>query len=239
MTRRHALLALAGFSESRQTLFDGTNLRNFRTPSGTTGPDVSWRIRDGALESIPDARRQCDLWTAEEYDSFDLEFEWKIAPGANSGVKYLVQASSTDRLRDAQGEFLHETSLGFEMQLVDNASRAGADLPEHASGALYNYLAPSERAARPAGEWNSGRLVVRGDDVEHWINAQRVLAFSLNSAGLKAALAAKRMNSARLLERLALRRTPIAFQHHESLVAFRAVRIARLAAARPAQVQAG
>ena len=204
-------------------------MRSFRTPSGLTRPEVSWRIRDGAVESIPDARRQCDLWTAEEYESFDLAFEWRIAPGGNSGVKYLVQATATDRLRDAQGEFLHETSLGFEMQLVDDASRAGADHPAHASGALYNYLAPSERAARPAGEWNSGRLVLRGDDVEHWINAKRVLAFSVHSPQLKAALAAKSMNSARLLERLAVRRTPVAFQHHESLVAFRAVRIARLA----------
>jgi hypothetical protein len=229
MTRRRALLALAAFQGSKQTLFDGTNLRSFRTPSRITGPDVSWRIREGAVESIPDARRQCDLWTADEFESFDLEFEWKVAPGANSGVKYLVQAAATDRLRDAQGEFLHETSLGFEMQLVDDASRAGADHPTHASGALYNYLAPSKRAARPAGEWNSGRLVVRGDDVEHWINAQRVLAFSVHSPQLKAALAARPVSSARLLERLAVRKTPVAFQHHESLVAFRAIRIERLA----------
>lgn len=95
MTRRRALVAFAAFAESRQTLFDGTDLRNFRTPSRITGPGVSWRIRDGAIESMPDARRQCDLWTAEEYQSFDLEFEWKVAPGGNSGVKYLVQATAT------------------------------------------------------------------------------------------------------------------------------------------------
>ncbi len=229
MTRRRALLSLAAFAGPREVLFDGTDLRNFRTPTGLTGPEVSWRNRGGALESIPDARRQCDLWTAGEYESFDLAFEWKLAPGGNSGVKYLVQAKATDRLRDAQGEFLHETSLGFEMQLVDDASRAGADHPTHASGALYNYLAPSVRAAHPAGEWNTARLVLRGDDVEHWINGRRVLAFSVHSPELKAALAAKKMNSARLLERLAVRRTPVAFQHHESPVAFRAVTIAKLA----------
>ncbi len=216
---------LAALAEPKQILFDGTHLRNFRTPTRTTGPEVSWRIRDGALESIADARRQCDLWTVEQYGSFDLEFEWKVAPNGNSGVKYLIQATATDRLRDTQGEFLHETSLGFEMQLVDDRGR-GPDT--HSSGALYNYLAPSEQAARPAGEWNTGRLVVCGDDVEHWINGKRVLAFSVHSPGLKAALAARNMHSARLLERLAVRRTPIAFQHHESPVAFRAIRIAAL-----------
>jgi hypothetical protein len=197
----------------------------FRTPTGRTSPAVSWRIVDGAYETIPDARRQCDLWTAAEYEQFDLRFDWKVAPGANTGIKYLIQQTATDKLKDAQGEFLHETSLGFEFQLVDDASAAGADQANHASGALYNYLAPTERAARPAGEWNTGRLVLRGDDVEHWINDRLVLAYSLHSPELKKALAAKRLNSARMLERLERRRTPIAFQHHESLVAFRAIRL--------------
>lgn len=203
-------------------------MRSFRTPTQTTGPDVSWRIVEGALESIPDARRQCDLWTAREYSAFDLEFDWKVESGANTGIKYLIQASATDRLQDGQGEFLHETSLGFEFQLVDDASRAGADRPTHASGSLYNYLAPSKRAARPAGQWNSGRLVLKGGEVEHWVNGERVLAYALGSPELKAALAAKRLNSARMLERLERRRTPIAFQHHESAVAFRSIRLREL-----------
>lgn len=228
MTRRHALLLLACASQPVEVVFDGTSLQHFRTPSGITDPSVSWRIRNGTLESISDARRQCDLWTIHEYDHFDLEFEWRLGPGGNSGVKYLIQATATDRLRDAKGEFFHETSLGFEFQLVDDASAAGADLSTHVSGALYNYLPPTERAARPAGEWNAGRLMVRSNDVEHWINGRRVLAYSLGSRELKEALAAKRLNSARMLERLERRKTPIAFQHHESLVAFRAIQVRRL-----------
>jgi len=196
----------------------------FRTPTQTTGPEVSWQIRDGVYESIADARRQCDLWTVAEYEAFNLRFEWKVAPGANTGIKYLIQASAVDRLRDSQGEFLHETSLGYEFQLVDDASAAGrADL--HASGALYNYLAPTERAARPAGNWNTGRLVLQADNVEHWINERRVLAYRLGSPELLAALATKKLNSARMMERLAKRRSPIAFQHHESQVWFRAIQL--------------
>lgn len=224
MTRR--ALLLAAFGQSR-ALFDGTSWDQFRTPTGSTGPEASWRIRDGALESIPDARRQVDLWTRAEYENFDFSFEWKVAPGANTGIKYLIQDLSVDRLRDAQGEFLHEATLGYEFQLVDDGSPAGkADT--HASGALYNYLAPVERAAHPAGEWNSGRLVVRGDEVEHWINGRRVLAYGLRSPELKVALAAKKLGSARMMERLAKRRTPVALQHHESAVWFRAIRIVTL-----------
>lgn len=228
MTRRALILALAAPAGREETLFDGRSFRNFRTPTQATGPEVSWVIRGEALETVADARRQCDLWTSQEYTRFDLEFEWKVDPGANTGIKYLIQASATDRLRDARGEFLHETSLGFEFQLVDDASGAGADRPEHASGALYNYLAPGERPARPAGEWNSGRLVVGEDEVEHWLNGRRVLRFGLRSAELKAALAARRVNSARMLERLERRKSPIAFQHHESHVAFRRLRVRSL-----------
>jgi hypothetical protein len=224
MTRR-TLLQLAAAPALAQTPAAELSLADFRTPTGLTSPTVSWRFHDGIVETIPDARRQCDLWTVKEYETFDLAFEWKVAPGGNSGVKYLIQETATDRLRDAQGEFLHETSLGFEFQLVDDASPAGADSPLHASGALYNYLPPVERAAHPAGQWNTGRLQLAGGRIEHWINGRRVLAFPLDSSELAAALAARRLNSARMLERLARRKTPIAFQHHESAAAFRRIRI--------------
>jgi hypothetical protein len=214
----------AGKLSAPHVLFDGTTLQHFRTPAGATSPSVSWRIADGALESIPNARRECDLWTAAEYDNFDLEFDWKVGLHGNSGVKYMIQAPATDRLQDEEGEYIHESSLGFEFQLVDDHSPAAND-PKHVSGALYNYLPPAQRASHPTGEWNSARLLVSGEHIEHWINGKRILAYSLQSSALKSALAANRAGSARLLERLAKRKTPIAFQHHHSSVAFRSIRI--------------
>ncbi len=225
MRRRELLFGLAAGWPGETALFDGVTFRNFRTPTQETGPEVSWWIHDGMLESIADARRQCDLWTAESYERFDLRFEWMVSPGANTGIKYLIQAQATDHLKDAQGEFLHETSLGFEFQLVDDESRAGADSPLHASGALYNYLPPVERAAKRAGEWNTGRLVVRQSEVEHWINGRKVLAFGLRSEELMKALALRKVGSARMLEKLEKRKTAIAFQHHESRVGFRGITV--------------
>lgn len=212
------LIAASGW----QTLFDGQTLNNFRSPSGTTDPAVSWYARDGVLHSNAEAKLQADLWTAGAYENFELEFEWRVALGANTGVKYLIQQWASDNLSNG---ITHETSLGFEFQLVDDSSAAGNDSPLHVSGALYNYLAPASRQARPAGEWNTARLVVDGNRVEHWINGVRVLTFSLGSPELKAALAARRLSSARMLERMAVRRSHIAFQHHESAVSFRNIRI--------------
>ena len=229
MHRRAFLLTSAAtlWGDATEVLFDGTSLRRFRTPTGVTGPEVSWRIDDGALTSIAHARRQCDLWTAEDYERFHLWFDWKVEAGANTGIKYLIQAAPVDHLRDSEGEFLHETSLGFEFQLVDDESPAGSDSPLHVSGALYNYLAPATRPARRTGEWNSGELKVSREGAEHWINGERVLAFRFDAAELKAALAARKLNSARLLERLEKRKTAIAFQHHESTVHFRNIRVRR------------
>jgi hypothetical protein len=212
------LLAAAAW----QTLFDGQTLANFRSPSGRTDPAVSWYVRDGVLHSNAEARLQADLWTVEAYENFELEFEWRVSPGANTGIKYLIQQWASDNLENG---ITHETSLGFEFQLVDDESAAGRGSPLHISGALYNYLAPSSREARAAGAWNTARLVVDGNRIEHWINGVRVLAYSLGSSELTAALAARRLNSARMLERMAFRRSHIAFQHHESAVSFRNIRI--------------
>ncbi len=216
-----SLLAASGWIN----LFDGRTLNNFRSPSGRTDPAVSWFVRDGAIHSNPASKLQADLWTEAAYENFELEFEWRVEPGANTGIKYLIQQWASDQLNNG---ITHETSLGFEFQLVDDASPAGQDSPLHVSGALYNYLAPTSRAARPAGEWNSARLAVNGNSVEHWINGSRVLAYAIGSPELAAALAARRLNSARMLEKLAVRRSHIAFQHHESAVAFRGIRIREL-----------
>ncbi|MCX6621456.1 MAG: DUF1080 domain-containing protein, partial [Acidobacteria bacterium] len=178
MTRFAILLFLAASMASSETLFDGRTFHHFRTPTSTTGPEVSWRIVDRVLESLPKAERQCDLWTDRQYENFDLEFDWKVEPGGNSGIKYLIQASNVDHLTTPQGHpYLHETSLGYEFQLVATDPEKTA-LTTGATGALYNYLAPTEIPAHQPGKWNTGRLVVDGRNVEHWVNGHRVLAFS-------------------------------------------------------------
>lgn len=224
---RYLILLLAAVSTGSaqyQTLFDGKTFHNFRTPTQQTGPEVSWRIAGGVLESIPNAVRQCDLWTAKPYKNFDLEFDWRVGPGGNSGIKYLIQSSAVDRLTHQDGSiYYHETSLGYEFQLM--AGRPDLAPDTHVSGALYNYLAPTELPVHPVGEWNTGRLLVNGRHVEHWINGRCVLSYSLDSPELKAALRARHVNSARMMDELKNRVTVIAFQHHDSAVAYRNIRI--------------
>lgn len=223
-----ALPACAGLRASSGELLDGPNLTRFRTPSGELPPEVAWAMDGGVLRTRLDVERQCDLWTVETYEDFDLRFGWKVTPGANSGIKYLVQTWEADRLPRPQGELVHENSIGLEFQLIDDASRDGMHMPWSCSGALYNYLPPSEKAARPAGQWNTGRLKVQGGNVEHWLNERRVLAYRLDAPELRRALEKRNSITARILSRMEKRRTPIALQHHQSEIFFRDMRIERL-----------
>jgi hypothetical protein len=224
VTRCALLLLLAAAFLPAETLFDGRDLAHFRTPTGTTGPEVSWRIANGVLESIPDAPRQCDLWTLDEYENFDFSFEWMVSPKGNSGIKYLIQDLAVDHLTRRPRPFIHETSLGYEFQLL-GTDPASTPLEKHVTGSLYGYLAPTLYTARQPGEWNTGRLVVNGRRVEHWVNGTLVLAYSLDAPELKAALRANHTHTARLMDELPHRRTVVVLQHHNSAVSFRNIRI--------------
>jgi hypothetical protein len=107
-----------------------------------------------------------------------LSWEWKLAAGANNGVKYFV---TEDR----------PAAPGHEYQMVDDVDRpVDPDGPAHETGAFYDVLHPNTKGAlKPAGQWNVSRIVVRGDRVEHWLNGKKVLAYQPGSPAVKAGLA--------------------------------------------------
>src|SRR5207302_5291235 len=119
-----------------------------------------------------------DIITDAVFDNFDLHFEWRVAPGANSGVKYFVT-------EDRSGPIAHE------YQVIDDERHPDAKIgPNRATAALYDVIAaPANKPLKPAGEINAGRIVVNGMHVEHWLNGVKVLEYDLESAALKAAIA--------------------------------------------------
>jgi Domain of Unknown Function (DUF1080) len=90
-------------------------------------------------------------------DDFELRFEWKVAPGSNSGVYY----------RPGQ----------YEYQILDNSKHADGKNPRTSAASLYFGMAPSHDATKPVGEWNEGRIVCKGSVIQHWLNGQKVLDF--------------------------------------------------------------
>jgi hypothetical protein len=176
-------VALAAQSAPRErALFDGkttTGWRGFKKP---VFPERGWSVADGWLKRAAttgqDSQGAGDIITIDTFDNFDLQFEWKVAPGANSGVKYLVT-------EDRSGPIAHE------YQVIDDARHADAKIGAHrATAALYDAIpAPASKPLKAAGEINSGRIVVTGKHVEHWLNGVKVIEYELDSPALKAAKA--------------------------------------------------
>ena len=110
----------------------------------------------------------------------------------------------------------HARGRGFEYQIADGVS---APKPTEASGAIYEFVAPTGAHPRPAGEFNSGRIVRRGAAVEHWLNGVRVVDVRLDTPDMR-----ERMSERKVPTELP-RKTAIVLQNHASEAWFRRLRI--------------
>lgn len=175
------LAPLSAQSDGFTPLFDGKTLNGWRGYKKADAADTRWKVEHGIL-TIPeidgkDTRGNRDIISTGTYDNFDLRWDWKAAPGANSGVKYFV-------LED------ESSAIGHEYQLIDDERHADAKIgPHRQTASLYDVLPATERPIKPAGEWNTSQVIVKGMHVEHWLNGKRVLQYELDSPELRAAVA--------------------------------------------------
>lgn len=145
-------------------LFDGETTDGWRGFRQETMPD-GWQVVDGALTRVAQAG---DIITVEEFGDFELEMEWKVEPGGNSGIFFRVT-------EDAGATY----ETGPEMQVLDDAGHADGQSRLTAAGSNYGLHAAPEGVVKPAGEWNQVRLLVDGAHVEHWLNGQKVVEYEL------------------------------------------------------------
>ena len=155
-------------------LFDGKTTSGWRGFKHQAAP-AGWQVLDGALTRAGEGG---DLMTAEQFGSFDLQLEWKIAPGGNSGIMFHVSED---------GDETYHT--GPEFQILDNARHKDGQDPLTSAGACYALYAPSKDVTRPPGTWNAVRLVVNGSRVQHWLNGTKVVEYDMASADWKTKVA--------------------------------------------------
>jgi len=203
-----------------QVLFDGTTLAGWRT-YGEARPRPNWIVEDGALVlDVDDATEGMtggDLITDQQYENFELELEWKISPGGNSGIFFGV--------REIEGQDVaYET--GIEMQILDDDVHPDGARPETSSGACYALYPPAEDVVRPVGEYNQARIVARDGHVEHWLNGVRIVEYTIGSDDWAARVAASKFADWPHFARY--RRGHIALQDHTDRVWFRNIRIREL-----------
>jgi hypothetical protein len=159
------------------SLFDGESFNGWR---GYGRDDVpgKWTIEDGAIKVNGSGQGEAhssdggDIIFAHKFKNFELAFDWKVAPGSNSGVLYLA--------REVKGEPIWISSP--EYQVLDNIGHPDAQLGENGnrqSASLYDMIPANPQNANPVGEWNSGAILVYKGTVVHKQNGKNVLEYHL------------------------------------------------------------
>ena len=155
-------------------LFDG------KTTEGWKGykkdkPADAWKIVDGALTLDG---KGGDICTVEEFADFELQIDWRISAGGNSGIMY--------RVSETKGA-PYET--GPEYQVLDDDQHGDGKNPLTSAGSIYAVYAPAKKVVKPAGEWNRTKIVAKGNRLEHWLNGEKVCDAEIGSEDWNAKVA--------------------------------------------------
>lgn len=222
MKMRAAALAIflligsfAAMAQGKWTvLFDGKSTDAWRGYKRDSFPEKGWAIDNGALKTVVGGDR-VDLITREKYKDFELELEWRVSPGGNSGIIYLVTEDQSETYQ-----------TGPEMQVLDDEKHRDGKNSLTSAGSLYALIAPGNKKLQPVGGWNKARLVIRNGKVEHWLNGAKLLEYDLGSQSLNGLIAQSKFKD---MPRFAQNREGhIALQHHGEEVWYRNIRVRRL-----------
>lgn len=193
-------------------IFDGKSTNGWKKADGQSFPSKGWKIENGVISVDPSNGRGGDIITEQEYSDFELSLEFRIAEGANSGIKYFV---------------LKNTSLGCEFQILDDLKHPDAKLGKDGNrlqGGLYDLIAPTKnKVDMPVGEWNKARIVSKGKHVEHWLNGKKVVEYERNSDHFNTLVSESKYKKEKGFAEV--EKAPILLQDHGDVVSFRNIKI--------------
>ena len=161
--------ASCGNSPDWIILFDGATVKGLRGYKMDSFPWDSWIIKDGNLKTIP-GKHGVDLISQDSFEDFELELEWKLQSGGNSGIFYFASE---------KGDYIWQSAP--EMQVLDNLGHQDRLRKVTSAGALYDLIAPSKEMVRPIGEFNSVRIVSKNKHIEHWLNGEKIVEYNVAS----------------------------------------------------------
>jgi len=209
-------------------LFDGKSFDGWRGLGQESIPEGQWIIEDGAIKKVPSGEvplqedgqplQGGDILTVRTFENFELYLEWKINPAGNSGIKYNVSEEMSTSHPPAHA------ALGFEYQILDDENhpdaKAGAD---RTAAALYDLIGPEGKTLKPPGEFNTARILFKGNHGEHWLNGVKVLEYELEAPEMESLLAASKY---RVYPDFAKKRNGhIVIQDHTDAAWFRSIKI--------------
>lgn len=205
-----------GAKETEWTnLFDGKTTEGWRGYREKAFPEIGWDIEDGALHRKK-GESGGDLVTEEQFENFELRFEWKVAPNANSGVMYRVAETN---------DYSFET--GPEYQVLDDNGHPDGEKGETSAASLYALVAPEGKTLKPVGEWNEARIIHKGNHVEHWLNGKKVVEIEIGGDDWNKRMSESKFNGWTEFAKSA--KGHIALQDHGDEVWYRSFKIRELA----------
>ena len=155
-------------------LFDGQSVTGMRGYKMDSFPWDSWVIKEGTLKTIPGSKG-VDVISTDIYKDFELELEWKLQSGGNSGIFYFATED---------GNFIWQSAP--EMQVLDNTAHPDRMRKVTSAGALYDLIAPKNEVVKPLGQFNQVKIISKDNHIEHWLNGQKLLEYEYGSEEMKA-----------------------------------------------------
>ncbi|MBX2842063.1 MAG: DUF1080 domain-containing protein [Flammeovirgaceae bacterium] len=210
-------------------LWDGKSSAGWRSAKSDKFPEKGWEMKEGILTVLEsgggESENGGDIVTIDKFSSFELQVDFKITEGANSGIKYFVDPE----LNKGSG-----SAIGLEFQVLDDKAHPDAKMGVNGNrtvGSLYD-LITAENLSIPGsknkgfggiGKWNHARVVVKGDHVEHWLNNNLVVTFDRNSQMFRALVAYSKYRKWENFGQIP--EGHILLQDHGNTVHFRSVKI--------------
>jgi len=205
---------MVGFSSNSEwtVLFDGKTVKGLRGYKQSGFPD-SWEVVDGTLKTVPG--HGVDLISEEVYKNFELELEWKVPKGGNSGIFYFATE---------EGNYIWQSAP--EMQVVDDEKHTDGKNTLTSAGALYALIAPAANVVKPVGEFNQVRIKVENNHVEHWLNGTKIVEYVYGSDMMWNLVAKSKFNKMPLFAKAS--EGHIGLQGDHGLIWYKNIRIRRL-----------